>query len=80
MRCVIKCQCDCSVSFDERNMRTVSTFHCPACGQALSQEYIAMAKQCLQLIKECKRVKRENAVSSGGVDLTAPFQITFVDP
>lgn len=79
MKCVIRCQCDCSVSFDERNMKTLSTFRCPACGQALSQEYINKAKQCLQLIKECKRVKRENTVSRGAVDLTAPFQITFAD-
>lgn len=80
MKCVIKCECGCSVSFSEQNIKKISAFNCPACGQALSQEYVEKAKQCLQLIGDCKRVKRESTASHGVVDLTAPFAITFVEP
>lgn len=79
MKCTIKCcSCRCSVSIDEHQIKKLSQFNCPVCGQTLNPEYIEKAKQCFQLVYECKHIKRDTVkVVNGIVDATNPFEITF---
>lgn len=79
MKCKIMCcDCKCSVFIGEEQIKKLLQFNCPVCGQTLNPEYIEKAKQCFQLVHECKHIKREtNKVVNGIVNATNPFEITF---
>lgn len=77
MKCTIKCSCGCSITLTERQVSELKSFACPICSTVFPEDHVKKIKQCDQLIKECKTVKRTDSAHNGILDLTPLFTVSL---
>lgn len=56
VKCVIKCECGCFISFAERQVKSLEEFSCPLCGNCFPEESSNKIKSVYALMEECKSV------------------------